>query len=87
MMPEWSDDPGTRYTVRLRCVEPQDFCDTCNAYRSSAEHRYDLHGCKGSFEGCGWRGTVRAVRQYGAVTLAMEECPECGGAVEATDGD
>ena len=25
-LPDWSDDPGTRGTVRLRCTEPFDEC-------------------------------------------------------------
>lgn len=31
---------------------------------------------------CGWRGTVRAVTQYGATTWEIIECPQCGGPVE-----
>jgi hypothetical protein len=69
----------------LRCVEPQDFCDTCNAYRSSAEHHYDLHGCKGSFVGCGWDGPSAWVTSFGMTCWQVEECPECQGRVEAED--
>ena len=78
MMLEWADDPGARYTVNVRCVEPTPSCDLCGEW----EPEQHSHTAMGLEVGCGWSGTVRAVRQYGAVTLETEQCLECGGAVE-----
>ena len=70
---------------RLRCVESQDFCDTCNKPHTTAEQHYKTTGCKGSFTGCGWEGPSQWVRTFGMTVWLIEECPDCQGKVECEE--
>ena len=70
--------------IVLRCVEPQQTCDTCNQPGGPETH-YVATGCKGSFVGCGWSGPSEWMRTFGVTVWRVEECPDCQGVVECDE--